>query len=561
MKKMLKKFELKAIGFTLVELLAVITILSIIALVVSISVANMLKESKNSLTSVQLASIKESAESWGADNIENLPINNDCSYITLKNLIDDGYLESEIINPDDKKPISNFMLIKIESKLNNQGKTILTYIVNPKTVEECNYIGDSIYVPVPGGMTPVLYDEKLKSWRVPNINEEWYNYDKQMWANAVVLGKGKTKKPGEVVKVDGTDALMMLVYIPRYEYKIEGDFGKGGTQELPGEIEVKFVNNNQTKADDIYIMHPAFTFENKELSGIWVGKFELSHIEYSNLEEKNSLNCENNICNSAKGLRILPNTVTLRNNNVSNLFYYIRSIENTEIFGLKNIDTHMIKNNEWGAVAYLSQSKYGKYGNDDYDGVYKEIYQNKSTEHITGSSNKASLSTIEDIQCVYNDMTNLGPNKGQCGPGASTTGTIYGIYDMSGGSDEYTMGMYEKNNNIYTGNSEIYNSGFSGLIYKDSTTSNYFSGVDLPESKYYNTYNADSCKIYKCVGEAFYEVFNWYNNNNNMALINWPWIARGGSYGDNKPNIFFFWPADGGNRSNKNSTRAIFIEK
>ena len=47
-------------GFTLVELLAVITILSIIALVATISVANMLKESKKNLTSAQLASIKES---------------------------------------------------------------------------------------------------------------------------------------------------------------------------------------------------------------------------------------------------------------------------------------------------------------------------------------------------------------------------------------------------------------------------------------------------------------------------------------------------------------------
>lgn len=46
----------------------------------------------------------------------------------------------------------------------------------------------------------------------------------------------------------------------------------------------------------------------------------------------------------------------------------------------------MIKNSEWGAVAYLSQSKYGKYGNNDYDGVEKEIFINNSQAHYTGRS-------------------------------------------------------------------------------------------------------------------------------------------------------------------------------
>jgi hypothetical protein len=31
--------------------------------------------------------------------------------------------------------------------------------------------------------------------------------------------------------------------------------------------------------------------------------------------------------------------------------------------GTSSMDTHMLKNTEWGIVAMLSQSKYGKYGN------------------------------------------------------------------------------------------------------------------------------------------------------------------------------------------------------
>ena len=36
----------------------------------------------------------------------------------------------------------------------------------------------------------------------------------------------------------------------------------------------------------------------------------------------------------------------------------------------------MMKNIEWGAVAYLSQSIYGKYGNISYTGANKEVYKN-----------------------------------------------------------------------------------------------------------------------------------------------------------------------------------------
>ena len=32
----------------------------------------------------------------------------------------------------------------------------------------------------------------------------------------------------------------------------------------------------------------------------------------------------------------------------------------------------MMKNMEWGAVAYLSHSKYGKYGNSMYEGSNKK---------------------------------------------------------------------------------------------------------------------------------------------------------------------------------------------
>ena len=73
----------------------------------------------------------------------------------------------------------------------------------------------------------------------------------------------------------------MFVYIPRYEYKIEGQYGTHtdgtvGTAELPGEIKVNFVPKSRTTETSGYIMHPAFTFGSTQQSGIWIGKFETS---------------------------------------------------------------------------------------------------------------------------------------------------------------------------------------------------------------------------------------------------------------------------------------------
>jgi len=42
------------------------------------------------------------------------------------------------------------------------------------------------------------------------------------------------------------------------------------------------------------------------------------------------------------------------------------------------IDPHMVRNSEWGAVAYLSKSKYGK--------ETEEVFINNSSDYITGNA-------------------------------------------------------------------------------------------------------------------------------------------------------------------------------
>ena len=518
-------------GFTLIELLAVITILSIIILIASVSLSNVLKDSKEDLSNSQITAIKEAAKSWSSDNMDILPTGNNCSFLTLKDLKEVGLLDEKIIDPKDKKNISNDLKIKIESKMNGTGNSNLTYEVNPDSIKDCTYIGSDMYVDLPKGLTPVIYDGT--NWKVPKENEEWYNYDKQMWANAVVLGSGKTKKPGEVVTVEGDnpDALMMLVYIPRYEYKIEGQYGTHtdgtpGTAALPGEIEVKFVNNSKTTPTEGYHIHPAFDFGGDQLSGIWLGKFELSS-KSDNTTSDNNLGCNQEGCTgNITKLRILPNMISLDKNDVSNFWYGIKSIESSSLFGLSNVDVHMMKNGEWDAAAYLSQSKYGKYGNTDYENKYKEVYQNKSDSYITGSSNGTpSQEEYRDGgQCKYNDMQDLGTDSeeykmGQCGPGASTTGTIYGIYDMSGGLQEYVMSTYFDTSGAYVGYNEDETSGFKGKYSRGGENT---IGSTLPELKYYDISYYKNNNI---------ETKDWYDDyfyiNDILNEIN-IWPVRGG---------------------------------
>ena len=504
-------------GFTLIEMIGVMVILSLLMLFAMPNVINYIKKGGDTEDKVVKTMIYEASKQYITDNQKMFKKDSKNTYcISLNTLATEGYIESPITLSSSDEDITSETSTKAVK---------VTYDKNYKyeLTDEC--VG--IVNPTPilySGLTPVMYDGT--NWVVANPKtDEWYNYDKQMWANAVVLGSGKTKKPGEVVTVEGDapDALMMLVWIPRYEYKIEGQYGKGGqSAELPGEIEVNFIGKNIKTPTEGYIIHPAFNFDG-EKSGFWVGKFELSHSDETKSET--SLECTTDTCSESQYLRILPKKTSLRNNNVSNLFYAIRSIENTNSFGLSNIDTHMMKNSEWGAVAYLSQSKYGKYGNRDYENKYKEVYQNKSDSYITGLSNGTpSQEAYRDGgQCSYNDMTNLGVDgdsykMGLCGPGASTTGNIYGVYDMSGGAWEYVMGTYG------TSTPTINNSGFGSTVFTGNTI----------ESKYYDIYKTNDVLTAcdnngLCLGHAMSETASWYGDYTYMFSSS-SCFLRGGNY-------------------------------
>ena len=85
-------------GFTLVELLAVIVILSLLLLLAVTTVSSQFKNSKDELYDTQLNNVKLAAEMWGSDNKVKLNSISDCVTLTLGYLKDEGYVDANIKN-------------------------------------------------------------------------------------------------------------------------------------------------------------------------------------------------------------------------------------------------------------------------------------------------------------------------------------------------------------------------------------------------------------------------------------------------------------------------------
>ncbi len=356
-----------------------------------------------------------------------------------------------------------------------------------------------------------------------NTDNDWYNYSEQKWANAVTVSSStresyKSASVGTVINMD--DIETMWVWIPRYSYSIASIDGtnyygrqvacesNSPTQALPGEIDIKFVrvnvkekgtaryNINEGMNSNSWYTPDAFTFGDEELSGIWVGKFETSSsnpdAEYGGGDT------------TTLDPIIKHNVISWRNISISNAFNVsIKMNDAGNRYGFSSsVDTHMMKNSEWATVAYLSQSRYGKLGNTDFSNANKEIYQNKSDQYITGCSYGEPSNGNTDYGCHYTYDIDIN------GTGSSTTGNIYGIYDMSGGAWEFIMANY---NGI----------GMENIII---------------DSKYYDQYTSDNtntaCSGKICLSHALSETNNWYNDSWTMVNSAYPWIIRGGYYGD-----------------------------
>ena len=360
-------------------------------------------------------------------------------------------------------------------------------------------------------MIPVYYDETAKVWKKADVKNKtmenrWYNYENHIWANAVTVKDTNRQtylnaNVGTPISMD--DITTMWVWIPRFNAVTPSNYN-GGTQALPNAIDVTFVKQNESALD-------AFTFGTKQLSGFWYGKFEVGGTLVSA--------CTNETCN-VSNIAVKPNVTSLRRQTVSSFFYASRSMEqpnNSFGFVSSEVDTHMSKNNEWGAVAYLTQSIYGRCSGSN---ACVEVGINNNSAYTTGIGAAPGTSSTSSVTNTYDTVL---------GMSASTTGNIYGIYDMSGGALEYVMGIYNKT---------INSSSFSSL----------------PNEKYYNNYTTTTYQ-----GHALTETSRWYNDNlsNFSSSSSYYWLDRGGYYNNTtSAGLFSVFIYSGGSDSSV-STRMV----
>ena len=398
------------------------------------------------------------------------------------------------------------------------------------------------------GMIPVYYDETNEVWKKADSKNgdetnKWYDYNNKMWANAVTVSDINratylSASVGTPISMD--DINTMWVWIPRFSATGDTANYNGGTVDSPGAFNITFVDNKESA-------HDAFTFGTQSLNGFWVGKFETSHNTLSNSTTDNNLGCTSDTCSNANGIIIKPNVESLRYNNVSNFYYASLSMKQSgNSFGFDTgidtgLDTHMMKNNEWGAVAYLTQSIYGRCISST---SCTEVGVNNNRSNKTGYGSPAGSSNSVPTGTYETDL----------GKDASTTGNIYGVYDMSGGTKEYVMGVYTDGTKNWSGHDSTDNSGFSGCL--GNNCSNTYDGLAYPESKYYNSYTTEANYTTANLQHALVETTGWFGDGQIFVGSFGPWFMRSGGYSDGSSGAgVFFYYYDYGNSSSVVSSR------
>lgn len=318
----------------------------------------------------------------------------------------------------------------------------------------------------------------------------------------------KSSPLGTTIK--DSDINEFYVWIPRFKYRLWNVTGEPNISSYDAYtkgIDISFEKNKEsggsiyckdnicysdeertislTQNDNGKYYTPSSFTNNEELLGFWVGKYEVSN------------GCKDNCLTNSSDLTILPNQESWRNNNLSNYYEAIKG---------KGNSYHIIKNSEWGTISYLSHSKYG-------------ICSNMKCTEITSNNTYISGKEGKD----------------------STTGNIYGVFDMAGSASEFVMANYTSNNSL-----ALNNSNFKYNVTIPSTDYDLYSGTNF------------------ILGDATKEILlsssntgAWYNNYSVFIDKVNNWFIRGGMAGNEVGNGIFYYNATNDSPSEYITTRVV----
>lgn len=451
------------------------------------------------------------------------------------------------------------------------------------------------------GMIGVYWDEagnehELTEESTKEEWEQWYDYTGETgtnrWANAI------TKDTNG--KITG-----YWVWIPRFAYKIEDGLFTSSTTGKGGTVSIKFLQN-ASDVDETgtqigreyeylanqmteYVIHPAFrdgslnNYRNgewdEEIRGFWMAKYEAGYqantitdtngtlstdifnegdqVIYSNLYYTSYYNeyatnplkqdlSSTGYSNQKLSYPVfLPLTYSYNNIAIGDSYILSQSIDTaTNFYGLNAsvTDSHMMKNSEWGAVAYLTQSSYGR---DKLEITINNYYNSISSPYrvsVTG------LAGVDISATSETNLNNVSAYYTEAGTKASTTGNITGIYDLSGGLWERVAGYISNGNSYLT---RTGNDGSSGGLMGATNTADPNGYLTLSKRSYtvypYYSLNdnySNNYDYYKGLlsgeygyGNAILETsgqsgnsFAWNSDYSYFAYHNYPFFTRSGGY-------------------------------
>ncbi len=353
-----------------------------------------------------------------------------------------------LVNNTTKENVSLEFIVEVSTTDNLDKKIGYSYINKIESFDHSNANKPEI-----DGLNllPVSYMKTSDTegyWYKADVNNQkniWYSYENGIWANAVLLSDSDYSKYKN--SVDGTeieigDILGFYVWIPRFKYYIVNNSNYTNYERISNIVFEESNNSTGTLTcedrisnqddkhvysevctDNVYnhiydnlstYTHPAF----KDKTGFWVSKFLIG-----------------------EGEKVLPNVNILKKN----------ITDANEISSKYN--SHVLTNMEYGAIVLLSNSTYGKTGNSMYSDkdstTFTRIYANTYLHEVTGCSSEyniysKSFITTTTTKCIeYNNLTNythisnsVNYPIGYAGAGASSTGTVYGVYDLASISGE-----------------------------------------------------------------------------------------------------------------------------
>ncbi len=239
------------------------------------------------------------------------------------------------------------------------------------------------------GMQPIIISDSGDIRKANSTSDTWYSYDVSEDDD---MTDGGTTEGGSSkwanVELNGN----YYVWIPRYAYKVDKDVTYNNSDGITtNKIDIEFIETgitNQNVVEEVgegYKVPEAFTTEEKEISGFWVGKYELS--------------------GTIEDLKTVPDEESIKDVEEEELTEAIKSLETDEIA------VFITNKTEFEAIENLAKSPYGRNGTEIKKKEEKE--QTPEVEETEGTE-------------VEEDLT-------------TTTGNKYGIYNLFGDGYRVTL--------------------------------------------------------------------------------------------------------------------------